>query len=126
MPDPKIMEKYVTMVLKQLGQENLSKVEEVLGTKLKETQDQADNLRSNIEKMRDTMRQAEERFRGMNQEYMDTLSKAEGFAESLIALKFGDQIKKEQEETKSKGNGSRDPTNQKKKARKPRLLQAAE
>jgi len=122
MPDSKVMEKYVNRILEHLGEEDLSKVEEVLGTKLHETRSNADSLGADINRMKETIRQAQERLSKLVDEYSDTLSKAAGITESLIALKFGDQIKKESEEreneeVKSKGNGSKDPSAPKKKKR---------
>jgi hypothetical protein len=75
-----------------------------------------------IERMKETLKQAQERLKNLTVEYSGALSKAAGVTESLLALKFGDEIKKEQEEKRkeieSKGNGSQDPSVPKKKKKR--------
>lgn len=118
MPESELMEGYVKRVLEHLGEESLSKVEEVLGSKLQEAQDQAGLLKNDIASLNSTIQQARDRVQKMGNNYADALSKAAGIAESLIALKFGDELKKEN--VKSKGNGSKDPSASVKKKRSKR------
>lgn len=117
MTDSKMMEEYIERVLKKLGDDDLSKVEKVLGTKLRETEEEAQALKRDIGRLNETIRQAQARVKKLSDDYSDKLAKAAGFAESLIALKFGDEL--EEEEAKKKGNGSQDPSPppEKKKAR---------
>ena len=83
------------------------------------------------------MYQSQQRLDNMTRHHLELISKASGFAESLIALKFGDEIEKEKEEKrvkeaaekKAKGNGATDsstPASKRKKRRKnPKKFQPA-
>lgn len=122
MPDSKVMEEYIGRVLEHLGDEDLSKVEETLGSKLRETRARAEDLRSDIDRLKKTIQQANERLNNLGMEYSASSNKAAGIAESLIALKFGSQIKEEKEKREEADfeNGSRatpPPTRKKKPTR---------
>jgi hypothetical protein len=114
MPDPKVIEKYVRSVVERLEkeeEESLTKNEKRIGTKLKEAQDKADQLSRDMGQLRETIQQGQNRLQEMGRTHLEVASKAAGFIESLVSLRFGDEIEEEIAKKKaSEGNGSKDPS----------------
>jgi len=121
MPDAKVLEDYVTSVVDHVGDGTLTSTEEVLGAKLKATQEQASDVREQSQQLQESIRQAQNRAQLLGQQHLELVSKAAGFMESLIALKFEAEFEKE--EVAPKGNGSQGPSASKKKKRKRKLAQ---
>lgn len=128
MPDIEVMKKYVktvTDILDLKGGKGLSTTERRLGTKLKETQSELRGLDESIDRTRKTIQQAQQHLDMTTRDHLQLVSKAAGFVESLITLKFGDEIEEEEakrrvkeavekkaqkKEAKSKGNSTTDPS----------------
>jgi uncharacterized coiled-coil DUF342 family protein len=107
MPDPSVMKEYVNHVLQCLGDNSLSRVEEAIGSKLLEAQNEAMRIEGDLGHLTQTIQQAQKRKEELVEKLTQVVHKSTGFAESLITLKFEDEIK---EDAESKGNGSEDPS----------------
>lgn len=124
MTTPEEMSKYVKSVSEKVakGKKGLSATEVRLGKKLREVQEEAQAVNEDIGRIRESIRQAQNRLENMTRHHLELVSRASGFAESLISLKFGEELDKEEEkraaeakkkaaeEAKSKSNGSKDPS----------------
>lgn len=95
MPEVKVMEEYVRNVLECLGEGSLTKIEELLGGKLHGAQEEAGQIGEKVVHLNEGILQAQASVVELSQQRLELMSKATGFAESLIVLQFGDQIEKE-------------------------------
>jgi len=108
MADSKEMTAYVEDVLKKLADtkeaNGLTDSEIRLGRKLQETQDSAESAMRQKIQLESSMGQMQQRIFELEKKHLEKISKASGFAEALIALKFGEELDKKREAA-SKGEG---------------------
>ena len=100
MLNQKELQKYLTHItttIKEHGGEGLNDLERRLGAKLGEVQDSALKARGDIGSLENSIAQAQKRLGTLHNEHLELVSKAAGFAESLLAMKFGDELDKEKE-----------------------------
>ena len=126
MPEPERMKKFVDSLTKKIEENKVGDIPSLelrLGRKLVETQDEARRTVENLQRTQDTIYQAQQRVEELHRQHLELSAKASGILESLLTLKFGDEIEKEKEGAAkeaipSKGNGSKDPSKPKRSKKK--------
>jgi hypothetical protein len=119
MLDPRKLEEYISSVAEKIssGQEKkLDQNERRLGKKMLEAKSTADKALEDLRLVQESIQRAHQRVEDLKNRHLEFYSKAAGFTESLLALKFGDQLEEKKKETKAvgNGNGTKDPSPPKK------------
>lgn len=104
------------------GDESLSKEEKRLLSKFVEARDVATQAQNSVNILQNQIQQAQARINSLNLQAANENARADGVIESLVALKFDDDLPPvempKKPESKTKGNGKEDPYAGNRKARR--------